>query len=263
MYKRLLPPASLKEYVQYFWCGELQLKSGEMFTHYSAASSKAQLLFHYCGDFKIRSASGNIENTFTAGLYGQKALYNQYWTYSKESGIFGVQLYPHALAALFSIPASELTNQIVALDELLGSHSLKLTEKVNTCHSFEEKVNIVSDFLISRISTQKSKYKNIELAILQMHHHTGQLTLSDLVSHSCLSQRQFERSFKELAGFSPQFYSKLIRFERALYTISDLEKNFTQLSIELGYYDQAHFNRDFKQFTGLSPSQYIAFGYHL
>jgi AraC-like DNA-binding protein len=263
MYKRALPPPQLKGYVEYFWCGEMELESGQVFTHYSPASSKAHLLFHYSGDFKLSSASGKTENTFTAGLYGQKALYNQYWTCSKKSGIFGAELYPHAFPAIFSIPASELTNQVVEVQNLLGAQGLELTEKVSTCHTFEEKVKIVSDFLVSKIRTPTCKYKNIEWAILQMHHHKGQLILSDVISHSCISQRQFERNFKQLAGFSAQFYNKLLRFESALYTMADLEKNFTQLAVDLGYYDQAHFNRDFKQFTGISPSHYMALGYHL
>jgi AraC-like DNA-binding protein len=263
MYQRLLPPPLLKEYVTYFWCGEIELGAAKVYTHYAAACSKAQLLFHYAGDFQFKSASGHVQHTFRVGIYGPKGLYNQYWTNSKQAGIFGIQFYPHALARLFSIPAIELTNQGVELQLLLGNQGVELIEKVNACHSFEQKVKTVSNFLVSRIATHRSNYKNIEWAIRQMHLQHGQLVLSELVNLCCLSQRQFERRFKQLSGFSPQSYLKLIRFETALQRISDVEKNFTQLAVDAGYYDQAHFNRDFKQFTGVSPSQYIAVGDHL
>lgn len=257
MYKRILPSPLLKDYVEYFWCGEIELSAGEVFMHYSVATSKAQLLFHYSGDFMTTGESGDKVKTFTAGVYGQTSSYKKYMTASEKPAIFGIQFYPHALPTLFSIPADELTNQALDVSELFGAQGLELIEKVFSHKSFEQKVKIVSDLLEPRIKKQKIKYRNIESAIHQIHHFKGNVILPDLISYSCLSQRQFERSFKELAGFSPKAYIKIVRFESLLETYENADKSLTEMAFEFGYYDQAHFNHDFKKFSGLSPTQYL------
>src|SRR5690606_41791340 len=72
-------------------------------------------------------------------------------------------------------------------------------------------------------------------------------------------KRKFERDFKSLTGFSFRKFSKLKRFEIFFQAIqsNQLTSNLTQSAYEFGYYDQAHLNRDFKEFTGLSPKKFV------
>ena len=71
---------------------------------------------------------------------------------------------------------------------------------------------------------------------------------------SCLSLRQFERVCKQRIGMPPKLFARIIRFSKAyrLYENSAY-KNWTSIAYECGYFDQMHFIRDFKEFTGVTP----------
>ncbi|HVI45704.1 MAG TPA: helix-turn-helix domain-containing protein [Chitinophaga sp.] len=70
-----------------------------------------------------------------------------------------------------------------------------------------------------------------------------------------MSQRQFERKFKEHVGFSPRLFTKICRFEATLSSLLT-PAPLVQIALNAGYFDQAHFNHDFKTFTGMHPKDY-------
>ena len=73
-----------------------------------------------------------------------------------------------------------------------------------------------------------------------------------------ISERQFERKFLQTIGFTPSYYRRVLRFETALYRIQQGRfKSLADLAYELGYADQSHFNREFKQFSHLTPKELI------
>ena len=74
-----------------------------------------------------------------------------------------------------------------------------------------------------------------------------------------ISQRQLERKFKELIGVSPKQYFKLIRINKAIELLRQNQSlNLTDITYYCGYFDQAHFIKDFKQITSQTPSSFIA-----
>ena len=87
------------------------------------------------------------------------------------------------------------------------------------------------------------------------------MPVSELCNQVNLSQRQFERHFKYLTGFSAKTFFKISRFENLIEALGcasgNVPKNLTDMALEYGYYDQSHLNRHFKEFTGMSPSGYL------
>jgi AraC-like DNA-binding protein len=79
-----------------------------------------------------------------------------------------------------------------------------------------------------------------------------QSSLDALISASGWSERQFRRRFQEIVGIGPKVYSRIVRFQRALRAIDQCDP------IPSGYYDQAHFIREFKSFAGETPSAYAS-----
>lgn len=72
------------------------------------------------------------------------------------------------------------------------------------------------------------------------------------------STRQFERTFKQFAGFNPKLFSRIIRFQTALGEYHNKDKSLTEIAYECGYYDQSHFIQDFKEFSGHNPKEYFS-----
>jgi AraC-like DNA-binding protein len=83
--------------------------------------------------------------------------------------------------------------------------------------------------------------------------------ISDLAALTCLGEKQFERKFGQFVGMKPMQFIRSIRFQRALH-LKRMQPNLslTQLALEVGYYDQAHFTNEFKIFTGMTPKKYFS-----
>jgi AraC-like DNA-binding protein len=253
LYEQIAAPPSLANYVKYFWVGEAPASQQHLFIHHATATSFAKLVFHYKGNFDEKCPSGEIRKSFLSGIQGQSKIYTQF-TSVQDIGIFGVEFYPYAIPLLFNIPATELTNQYIDLKTFLGNIGESLEEKIFLAQYTAQRVDILSHFLQSVLKPVKKNY--IIEAIRQLNESKGNINLDLFVKQFPLSQRQFERLFKDSVGFSPKSYLRILKFESTLSKFYSTD-SFTDLALDAGYFDQAHFNHDFKEFTGLHPKEYL------
>jgi transcriptional regulator GlxA family with amidase domain len=138
---------------------------------------------------------------------------------------------------------------------LLGQEGSDLEEQMMTAASNTQRVQLITAFLEKRITAVQRP--EILYAIQLIYKNKGQINCKDLAAQTCLSQRQFERKFKELAGFNPKRFARLVRFN--MLVNSPLQpQTLTQLAYEFGYYDQAHFIEEFRSFTGYNPRFYFS-----
>ena len=258
MYVRIPPPVNLRKYVEYFWTSEVKTIDEKPLAHRSFASAKTELLFHYVGDFERVEAAGNTRKNFAAGFYGQTALCSRYTTAAKKAGIFAVRFYPHAIPALFSVSAFELTGKAVELNDFLGAEGERLSDKIFAAQNFNRRIEIMSGFLDDRLGKRNGRDERIERAVELINLSGGQIKLPELIESFGLSERQFKRIFTENAGFAPKFYSRIVRFEAALEHFNKQRgKSLTETALECGYFDQSHFIRDFKEFSLMTPGEYF------
>lgn len=97
-------------------------------------------------------------------------------------------------------------------------------------------------------------------AVELLYRTNGRCSVNELAAHSYLSTSQLERRFKYFTGLSPKTLARLIRFDHACSgLLSAASSRLTDLAYDMGYFDQAHFNREFKAFTGRSPRQVRAY----
>jgi AraC-like DNA-binding protein len=85
----------------------------------------------------------------------------------------------------------------------------------------------------------------------------GDVTINALVSKFYLAERQFQRLFRKYVGLSPKFYTRIIRFNYIFELAQNQKLALSDVVSLAGYYDQSHFIRNFKSFTGEDPSKYI------
>jgi AraC-like DNA-binding protein len=259
MYQTALPTPALRNYVSCFWEGELTINHNQAHTYHAMATSKVEWLFCYAGKYSTNNANGQQVQVPAVCFYGQTNTCKQYVSTDAANAIFGVRLYAHAIPLLFNIPATELTNQYVDISSLLNNRGSELADEILQANTFEERVAIISAFLVSQIQNRLSTLNRFEAFITTMNQ-VG-MSVSDLSNQVNLSQRQFERHFKYLTGFSAKTFFKISRFEGLVealcYGAGNTPKNLTNMALEHGYYDQSHLNRHFKEFTGMSPSGYL------
>jgi AraC-like DNA-binding protein len=231
------------------------LSDKSLFTHISTASSCPGLLFYFNGGFS--SSNNGSLSTFdkTAVFYGQTNNCADYTT-KDDAGIFGVQFQPYAIPALFSMPSSELTNQMPNLNMLLGSSGIELAEQIFFAPNFQSRVALITRFLERKVDLNFENTPSILAALTTINKLNGSVNTEYLAKQAHFSQRQFERKFKELSGFTPKSYARIVRFEYAMNCLMDNPQPLTDVALQCGYYDQAHFNHDFKTLSGYTPKAY-------
>jgi len=227
------------------------------YVHRSMADGCAELIFHYNGIFDELLHNNKTERSFSSGLAGLSQVYRRF-SIRQNFGIFGVYLYPFALPQLFSIPGQELKNQMLELRSFVGIGAGELEEQMMLAPNNEVRVKIISEFLERRLTNVKREPPGVFEAIKYIIHSNGTTKVEELADRYFLSSRQFERNFKQYAGFSPKLFSRIIRFQSALGEYGYKGKSLTEIAYEYGYYDQSHFIQDFKQFSGHNPSHYFS-----
>lgn len=258
-YKILKPDTELQKYVDYFWTGEIYLNQTDKngFRHLAPASTTLDLVFFCKGHFKDNETGNQLSQNGI--VYGQKTSFDNYSTISEKATLFGIKLKPSVLLTTLNIPASEITEQQIDLQTLFGCNGEKLTEFILSAQTFEEKTKAFSIFLKENLKGLNRKFQPLQKFIETINYTNNFSEISKQIENNFLSQRQFERDFKSLTGFSFRKFAKLKRFENFFEAVqtNQLNSNLTQSAYQFGYYDQAHLNRDFKEFTGICPKKFI------
>lgn len=252
-YYTIAPSPSLAPFIRCFWV----LESEYAYTHRSMADGCAEMVFHYDGIFNERKKDGTEEISSVSGLQGPSRHVRRF-TIHNGFGMFGVYLYPFAIPQLFQQPASELCNQFPDTATLLGNKGKELEEKMMLANDNCQRVKIISSFFEKQLYKQQQTYHPLFGAIREVILTHGGCRVENLASRYFLSIRQFERSFKNFAGFSPKLFSRIIRFQAACNHYGSNNKTLTDIAYDCGYYDQSHFIIDFKEFSGLHPKQYFS-----
>ncbi|MEO7213668.1 helix-turn-helix transcriptional regulator [Mucilaginibacter sp.] len=249
---------NLSQYLRFFWVLEHDcVTPAQPYTHRSMADGCCELVFHYKGRFTDIAADGSSSPSFTSGVGGPSQSFSRFHT-QEAFGIFGVYMYPYAIAALCGIPASAITNQQVHLPALLGQAGKDIEEKMMLAADNYERAAILTAFFESQLTRCHKQPPPVFKAIGYIIKSKGTVTVDALAQKHFLSTRQFERNFKEFAGFSPKLYSRIIRFQAAIEKYRDKNRSLTEIAYDCGYYDQSHFIHDFKEFSGYHPKTYFS-----
>ncbi len=140
-------------------------------------------------------------------------------------------------------------------------HSLgldKIRQQLTDCDDIEKKILFLEGFLEKCLSNSHN-IPDVILAAAVFIRDNATAQLKELVEQAPYSKKQFIYLFKKHIGVTPKLYQRIVRFNELLQKIDNEEMiSWTQVSLDCGYYDQAHFIKDFKSFSGLNPSQFLA-----
>lgn len=173
---------------------------------------------------------------------------------TKKLKAIRVDFRPGGLFRLLGVPMSELFDQGIAADVVLGNEVVHLHEKLLNASSMNEAAQLVERFLLTRIH-HPLKPLPFDHAVNMLMRTDGSLSIESTASHACMSVRQFERVCLERIGMTPKSFARIIRFSKA-YRLRESQPDLSWISIALqaGYFDQMHMIKDFKQFAGTTPT---------
>jgi AraC-like DNA-binding protein len=117
---------------------------------------------------------------------------------------------------------------------------------------------VATGFLLAQVA-RRNKPDAVAAMAKRFLQEPGALRIDEAAASADLSIRQFDRKFREQVGITPKLYGRIVRFQAALAAkLSGDECTWTAIAHEFGYYDQMHMVRDFHEFSGESPAQYLA-----
>jgi AraC-like DNA-binding protein len=169
--------------------------------------------------------------------------------------VVAARLFAWGAMALLQKNVNTLTNEVTALGP--DWDSLPAPEIRRHAGAVRAGRWTLQEFLIRRALLRTYDLKLIQSAAKLLHHTKGEYRVAELADYCQVSVRQLERGFRKVIGTSPKVFARTLRFERAQRRLMfHPDAELTDLAYECGYFDQAHFIKDFKAFAGKTPSEY-------
>jgi AraC-like DNA-binding protein len=193
-------------------------------------------------------------------IFGQKTKpINYYYTPGRVRS-FGIKINPEGLALFLSESLTSFNNRFFEISDLGDRELLELESRVMESAQVEAKIQAVEEFVLKRLSslTSNSDYLLFSAMVTHIKSVRGEIR-SDMLSEKFnVNYKKVERLFKFFLGINSKTYIRIIRFNASIHLGSEInDLNLTQLGHELGFYDQSHFIREFKNFSSLTPKAFF------
>ena len=248
-FEKYFPNEQLKPYIKYFVISE-----NEQANEYKVFPSTGMVIgFQYKGNLELITNT-NVGPLNPAGITG---LADSHRTFRNSTNIGTVLVYFNEIGFTHfsSHPANELFNLSLSLEQVFDSESIEIVkEKLSIAINDERRIKIVEQFLISHLKHIRTDQLIVE-SIRLIYQSKGSMRIKELKERLHISQSPFEKRFRKIVGTSPKKFTSIVRFNSVLDQMNQ-SKSLLEICYENNYFDQAHFIKDFKQYTGETPEQF-------
>lgn len=253
-YLEIAPDPALRPYVQLIWCVEFDAATN-FGPERIAPDGIVELVLHFRGRVHL----GFPEQLATAQSSSFVICQTQHFvdiTAPDVLGFVSVRFLPWGAVHFVPMPVSELADRVVPADEVWGGTMAVLEERLAGAKSARERVELVEAFLLELL--RRYRKDDVEAAVREVWRLGGNLRVPELCHDLGVSQRTAQRVFNAAVGLPPKRYGRLVRFMNACSLLRERgARAIGEVGHVCGYYDQAHFDTDFKAFSGLTPSEFM------
>lgn len=177
------------------------------------------------------------------------------------SHVVGARFLPGGFTALMNLPVQDLADDALDAADVLGRQVIDLREQMTAVNN-QTAIDALDRWLVKAVGQCGKTNAHVDAALARIRAARGVLSVEQLCTDLAVGRRRLEQCFAESIGASPKVYSRLVRFREVLARVKQ-PGMFDPLTcvVDLGYFDQPHLIREFKAFTGTTPSEYRA-GYY-
>lgn len=255
-YQLYTPTPELQPFIKCFWSLEDE-KQDEPVKQRVLPDGCMEMIFHYGDLYQQYFADGSSIVQPRSFVFGQITKYIEIAP-TGASGIISARFLPEGIGPFINMPVTSLENKAVAIAEIFADGS-SLEKHVINANNNEERIKLVESFLLSKLiepNTIDTIARSCVEAIFQSQ---GRIAVVELAGKMNINRRSMERKFTTAIGMSPKQLARVARLQSTLKMLEQKKfTSLTSLAYENGYYDQAHFIKDFKEFTGMSPKSFYA-----
>ena len=175
---------------------------------------------------------------------------------SGRSDIVGIKLKPTALTHLFGLDMHRFTDKVVDLSTASGTYFSEAPERLRKANDAREKVRFLNDQFKQLLSEKPFGETAADRAIDIIFSKHGMLPVSAISQAAGIGERQLENLFKKYVGLSPKYFTRIIRFSYIFTLMEENNHSWSGIAYDASFFDQSHFIRNFRDFTGENPSDY-------
>ncbi len=176
-----------------------------------------------------------------------------------ESRMMGVRFRPLGAYAFLGVPMEEISDRVVDLDGILGPGSDRLRERIGEAPDLASRFRLLEAALVAGCRRGPRPDAGVGWALGSLRRSGGTIPVGRLSRELGISDRSFIGRFRRQVGLTPKLYARILRFSRVVESLQARRAvNWADVAQMTGYYDQAHFNRDFRAFSGGTPGDFLA-----
>ncbi len=246
------PTDKLKDYIKYYVVSENDVES-----EYKVFPSTGLVIgFQYKGE--LSSIKNKTLNKLTSsGITGIADSYKIFKN-SDDIGTILVYFTEIGFTHFSTNPANELFNLSLSLDDIFEKSSVnEVEEKLAVADTDKHRLKIVEQFLLTQFKANQTDKLIVE-AIKLIYQSKGTIRIKELNEKLFISQSPFEKRFRKVVGTTPKKFTSIIRFNSVLDSLNET-KSLIEICYQNNFFDQAHFIKDFKHFTGQTPEHFKRF----
>jgi AraC-like DNA-binding protein len=171
---------------------------------------------------------------------------------------FAARFYPYGFANFVSTPIINLANKETPIDVLFGEAAIELEQQIIHAEDTQQRIEIMERFLLNRLNEKGTIDTIVKSTVDALLSSNGSSSINDILQDDLSKRRQLERKFRKQIGMSAKQLGKIIRMQTALkMLLNEQPESLSKVAYDSEYYDQAHFIKDFKEFTGTSPKDFL------
>ena len=257
-YRKYKPSDLLSTFVECYFVWDSEGPLAEPMVVESPPSSFCAIVFNYSDPYLLKNKKYDQLEVPAQFLSG-RSVYSYKLFLQANIGMAGIVFKPAALATMFQLSMFEYTEERIDLykifrKEIIDSYVAWMKE----AGTEEKRVRLLEDFIMQQYRLRKPEPDYIDHAANLIIERNGMLQVTDLLKDSHMSRRTFERKFFQKVGLSPKYLARIRRLGYLCNLIAGKKKvDWPQIFYECEFYDQSHFIKDFKEFTGRTPQQYL------
>jgi AraC-like DNA-binding protein len=257
-YEEFRPAEPLTRFIKCFWVLE------------SAAAHSAvperilpdgctEIVFHLADPFDQHHSDGTTERQPLALLVGQMRGHLLIQPTGRVR-VLGVRFWPGGAYPFLTLPQNEIAGRVIALDSIWGAMTREIHSRIADAATPADSARQVETILLARLNNFRGHDDGVMRAIGLILRSGGCLPVESLAENMGISLRRLDRTFNTRVGLPPKTLCRIVRFQRVFKVLEQKAsgRDWVQIALDCGYYDQSHFIKEFSAFAGKGPTSYFA-----
>ena len=176
---------------------------------------------------------------------------------ASNASMIGAHFRPGGAHGFFPLPLGELQNNVLDLEIFWKGAASSVRDRLLEAPGSLEKFRILEDALLARRRDVQSTHRAVSSALASFMREPGDATIRAVADRVGFSPRHFIELFNNQVGMTPKMFCRVRRFQHVLGQIQRRGASWAELAADCGFYDQAHLIRDFREFCGITPGDYL------